>query len=206
VCTRLDGRSQQAARCQRAKASLPMTDAAATIGTATMLLRSSGFSSVLVTSDSQPSYSSSKRRKIRRESRVPDASDEIPEPMVIASLLAGPSRHRADHRPFAHPPQLLADAGAASGVARQFSTPPGNVGGDRLPGRTPAPPVRFARGRRCHTWGILGVTQQVRKPRNSMTPSQPREAHHGLSVTWVGRGYERGVLVQTSESFRCANC
>ncbi len=37
--------------------------------------------------------------------------DEIPEPMVIASLRAGPGRHADDHRPFAYPPQLLKEDG-----------------------------------------------------------------------------------------------
>jgi hypothetical protein len=51
-----------------------------------------------------------------RTGQVPGSLDEIPEPMVIASLRPGPIRHADDHRPFAHPPQLLRTLGVSVGA------------------------------------------------------------------------------------------
>jgi hypothetical protein len=47
--------------------------------------------------------------EIRREGHVTGPADEIPEPVVIALLRAGPARHADDHPPFGCTAQLLGE-------------------------------------------------------------------------------------------------
>ena len=54
--------------------------------------------------------------QVRGDSQVSGASDEIPEPMVVALLRARGGPHLDDRRPFARPDQILEDL---AGVRRR---------------------------------------------------------------------------------------
>ena len=56
--------------------------------------------------------------QVRGNSQVSGASDEIPEPMVVALLRARGSPHLDDRRSFARPDQILEDLAGSTGVRR----------------------------------------------------------------------------------------
>jgi hypothetical protein len=59
--------------------------------------------------------------EIGGDGQVPGASDEIPEPVIVALLRAGRGRHPDDGRPIADTAQLLQDDAGRRSVRRELA-------------------------------------------------------------------------------------
>ena len=123
------------------------------------------------------------------DGQVPCASDEIPEPMVIALLRARRGRYPADDDgPIADAAQRLQeDAGGRRSARRELAQKVPNVDGDssaQHTGRKPVEPLRFA-DRRQHQDCARGRTR--RRLAGSRRHAERRIRDHPVRTTAIPR-------------------